>query len=75
MLTFLRLTRECYDGSCPAVDLCMETGEFWVTGYKVDQEHKQCIPETEDQVRVPQQVIFAMISQLLQRAAQTRQAA
>lgn len=77
MLTFLPLTRECYDGNCPAVDLCLETGEFWVTGYKVEREHKQGIPDTEDRVRLPQRVVLTMISQLLQQAVQAppRQAA
>jgi len=71
MPTFLPLTHVCYDGSCPAVDLCLETGEFWVTGYKVADEHKQGIPDTEDKVRVPAPVIVAMIERLIQQAVQS----
>jgi len=66
MPAFLRLT-ECYDGSCPAVDLNLETGNFKVTGYKLAAEHKVGLPDTEDSVELPPQVITALINRLLQQ--------
>lgn len=69
MPTILRLTT-CYDGKCPAVDLYLESGSFRVTGTKVPAEDKQGLPDAEDQVDVPAEVMLSMVTKLLQIAVQ-----
>lgn len=55
----------CSDGNCPQVKQWPDTKDFGVQGYRVTEEDKAGIPDTEDMVMIPYQVMLRLLAQLL----------
>lgn len=57
----------CSDGNCPQFTQWPDTKDFGVRGYRVVAEDKVGIPDTEDMVMIPYQVMLRLLAQLLPR--------
>lgn len=69
MREFVQLTN-CEDGNCPGFGQWADTGDFSVCGYRVAQADKPAdLPEEEDILMVPRDVMPALLAQLLARLA------
>lgn len=55
----------CSDGNCPQITQWPDTRDFGVRGYRVAEEDKAGIPDTEDMVMVPYPVMLRLLAQLL----------
>lgn len=57
----------CSDGNCPQFKQWTDTRDFGVQGYRVAEEDKVGIPDSEDMVMIPYHAMLRLLAQLLPR--------